>query len=98
MKDNFDAGFIFTLQNHLNVINPKILPQDYYIIVFDQSRQHFIEISEENRKITIDNLNHLPLVQKIIIDAKIYQYVAYRSHKSDVVLLADKFLNTEFIL
>lgn len=46
----------------------------------------------------IDQLGRLLLVQRIIVDSKLYQYVAYRSHNQDIALLADRFLNTEFIL
>ena len=35
-SDLFDGGFIFTLKHHLPHINPKILPEDYYLVVVDR--------------------------------------------------------------
>ena len=46
----------------------------------------------------IDNLSQLPLIQKMIIESKLYQYVAYRSQKKEIVELADKFMDSEFVL
>lgn len=43
-------------------------------------------------------MKHFPLVQKIVLDSKLYQYVAYRNNKQEIELLADKFMNSEFIL
>jgi len=34
--DLFDGGFIFTLKHHIPLINPKILPEDYYLVVVDR--------------------------------------------------------------
>lgn len=66
-NDLFDAGFIVTLRQHLPLINPKILPEDYYLLVIDRSRTPFLEINEENRKVRIDQLGQLSLVQKMLI-------------------------------
>lgn len=57
-----------------------------------------MEISEAHKKIKVDQLKHFPLVQKIMLDSKLYQYVAYRNNKPEIELLADKFMNSEFIL
>lgn len=46
----------------------------------------------------VNQLRHFPLVQRIILDSQLYQYVAYRNSRSEVELLADKFINSEFIL
>jgi len=94
----FDAGFLITLKSHLNLINPKSLPQDYFLLVIDRSKGAIIEVNEDTRKVRVDNLSQLPLVQKLIIESKIYQYVAYRSQRKEVVLLADKFIESEFVL
>lgn len=46
----------------------------------------------------MDQLGRLLLAQRLVIDSKLYQYVAYRSHLREIGLLADRFLHTEFIL
>lgn len=98
VREFYDAGFIFTLSTHTSMINPKILPEDYYMVVIDRNKGAVLEISEDSRRIRIDHLRLLPLVQKIILDTKLYQYVAYRSERKEIAVLADKFLNSEFIL
>ena len=35
-RDLFDGGFIFTLRHHIPLINPKILPEDYYLVIVDR--------------------------------------------------------------
>lgn len=55
------------------------MPEDYYLVVIDRNKGAMLEINEDTRRIKIDHLRLLPLVQKIILDAKLYQYVAYRS-------------------
>ena len=42
----------------------------------------------------MDQLQRIFLAQKMIIDSKLYQYVAYRNNKREIELLADKFMNT----
>ena len=66
-EDLFDAGFIITLKSHLSLINPKVLPQDYFLLVIDRSKGPIIEINEESKKIKVDNLSQLPLIQKLIV-------------------------------
>jgi hypothetical protein len=46
----------------------------------------------------MDQLGRLLLAQRMVIDSKLYQYVAYRSHRKEIEMLADRFLHTEFIL
>jgi hypothetical protein len=91
---DIDAGFIFTLKQHLPLINPKILPEDYYLVVIDRSKGPLLEVSEEGRRVRLDQLAQLALAQKVVIDAKLYQYVAYRSHRKEIGLLADRFLGS----
>ena len=90
----FDVGLIITLESHLQLINPRILPEDYYLIVIDRSKGPLLEIKEDSRRIRVDHLGQLPLATKIIVEAKLYQYVAYRSQRREIVLLADKFMHS----
>jgi hypothetical protein len=78
----------------LPLINPKILPEDYYLVVIDRSKGPLLEVSEEGRRVRLDQLAQLALAQKVVIDAKLYQYVAYRSHRKEIGLLADRFLGS----
>lgn len=47
-QELFDAGFIFTIKSHLPLINPKILPDDYFIVVIEKSKNGLsvLEISD----------------------------------------------------
>lgn len=98
IQDFYEGGFIFTLSSNLSLVNAKILPEDYYLVIIDRNKGAMLEINEDTRRIKIDHLRLFPLVQRIILDAKLYQYVAYRSESKEIAVLADKFLNSEFIL
>jgi len=39
-------------------------------------------------------MKYFTLAQKIILDSKLYEYVAYRNNRQEIENLADKFLNT----
>ena len=39
VQDFYDAGFIITIKNHIGLINPKILPDDYFIVVIEKSKE-----------------------------------------------------------
>lgn len=94
----FEAGFIFTLPHHMSLINPKILPEDYYLVVIDNGRGPWLEIDEATRQVRINEMGQLPLAQQLLLSNKLQQYVVYSSHRPDLALLADKFKGTEFIL
>lgn len=53
-----------------------------------------LEIDEGARRIQMDQLRGIFLAQKLIVDSKLYQYVAYRNNKLEIELLADKFMNS----
>jgi len=40
-----------------------------------------LEVDEGSRKVRIGQLKHLQVAQKLIIDSKLYQYVAYRNNR-----------------
>lgn len=78
-------------------VNFSLLPENYYFVQLIEEDEPTLEISEQNHKIRLDSLNQLPLAQKIILDSKLDQYVIYRG-SGEVEKLAEKFLNSEFIL
>lgn len=98
LEDRFDVGFILARRHELNIININLFPEDYYVVVIEQEDDGLLEINETLKRVRIDHLRQITLAQKIIVDSKLYQYVAYRNHKREIELLADKFMNTEFIL
>lgn len=46
----------------------------------------------------LSQLKHLSLAQRMLVDSKLYQYVAYQTNRPEVETLADKFMKSEFIL
>lgn len=98
VEDRYDVGFIFASRQEIRLINTNIFPDDYYVVLIEAAEEQMLEIDEAARRIRMNQLRCIFLAQKIIIDSKLYQYVAYRNNKREIELLADKFMNTEFIL
>ena len=70
----------------------------YVLTEWGKPPEGILEINDTLKRVRVDKIKYLPTVQKIIIDRKLYQYVAYRNNKPEIELLADKFLQSEFIL
>lgn len=98
VEDKYDVGFIFASRQEVRLINTNIFPDDYYVVMIEAAEEQMLEIDEAARRVRLDQLQRIFLAQKIIVDSKLYQYVAYRNNKREIELLADKFMSTEFIL
>ncbi len=79
VRDKFDGGFIFSLPSHVPLLNPKILPEDYLLAMMDPSQGPILEFSPGARRLRLDHLKRLPLAQKLLLERKLYQCVAYKS-------------------
>lgn len=99
VEDRFDAGFIFVRREEIKLINVNLFPEDYYIVTVQRAEAAFLSLNEAARSISMDKLAYIQLAQKIVMEGKLFQYVVYHSRsKSEVEELAERFLETEFIL
>ena len=81
VEGRFDAGFIFARKQEAQLVNPTLLPEDYYMVTIERGEgEAFLEVEESGRRVRMDQLGRLLLAQRLVIDSKLYQYVAYRSH------------------
>lgn len=78
-------------------LNLNLLPEDYYLVKIVE-RSPFLELNETQKVIQMDSLSRLPLGQKIVLDKKLFQYVAYRPGNNEMEAIAVKFRNTKFVV
>ncbi len=59
------------------------MPENYFLVSIE-GEEGLVDISEGQKRVRVDQLKHFPLVQRIILDSQLYQYVAYRNSRPEV--------------